>query len=300
VKGIHITSALATWMAISTSSSQTIVYSDDFSSSQGSAYTSSGQIGTSGWSVTRSGDDWGARIDLGVMTLNNDISASAGANGWVYSSIPMSSTGDFNTSFSSSGGLMSWTFNMQQVRTSPAGFSSGSYGVAYVVGATSTLVATQGSGYAVVLGNTGTPDPLRFVSFSGGLNSLGTANTGLILATAPLSNPTNSYMSIRLTYNPSSSTWELFGRNDGTSGFSDPTTGTLTLLGTAVDSTYTGINLTSAGAYWQGSTAASQTSQFDNVRLEVVPEPSTYYLLLLSSLAMGFTVASRMRKNSRA
>lgn len=271
-------------------SSQTIVYSDNFATSQGSSYTTSGNIGSSSWGVSRSGDDWGARIDAGVLTLNNDISALPNANGWVYSYQPLSSTGAFNTSFSSSAGLMTWTFNMQQIRPAPAGFSSGSYGVAYVIGSSSTLVATQGNGYAVVLGNTGSPDPVRFVSFTGGLNTLGTSNTGLIVSSAPLANPTNSYMSIRLTYDPSDNRWEMFGRDDGSSGFSNPDVGTLTSLGSVIDSTHTGINLIASGAYWQGSTATLQTSQFDNVSLGVVPEPSTYALLgipliLFASLA---------------
>jgi hypothetical protein len=274
---------------------QTIVYSDDFSVSQGASYTTSGAIGTSPWSVARSGDDWGARIDGGVMTLNNDATAAAQANGWVYAHRQLSDSGPFNTIFSSSVGTMTWSFNMQQARTNPAGFSPGSYGVAYVIGTSSTLVATQGSGYAVVLGNTGTPDPVRFVSFTGGLSSLGAAATSLISAAGDLSNPTNSHMSIRLTYNPSDSRWELFGRNDGTS-FSDPNTGTLSSFGSVVDSTHTGVALTSGGAYWQGATAGGQTALFDNVSLQVVPEPSTYALLLLGSALLGHSLFPKLRK----
>ncbi len=269
-----------------TAPAQTIVYSDNFSTSQGATYTTNGAIGTSSWTVSRSGDDWGARIDGGVMTLNNTASATPNANGWVYSYQTLESTGNFNTIFSSSAGLMAWNFNMQQIRSAPAGFTTGSYGVAFVIGSSSTLVATQGSGYAVVLGNTSSPDPLRFVSFTGGLNSLGNVNTGLIVSSPPLANPTNNYMSIRLTYNPDDNRWELFGRDDGTTGFTDPTVGTLTSLGSAFDSTYTGINLTSSGAYWQGSTAGSQTAQFDNVSLDVVPEPTTYALMVLAALLL--------------
>lgn len=283
---IPLAVAIASSMVLKTESlgAQTTVYQDNFSESQGSTYTTAGQIGTSPWTVSRSGDDWGARIDGGVMTLNNDATTAPQAAGWVYSSRVMESSGDFSTTFSSSGGLMSWTFNMRQPRTSPGGFSSGSYGVAYVIGSTSASVASQGSGYAVVLGNSSSPDPVRFVSFSSGMSGLGTTNTGLILATSPLANPTNNYLSIKLTYNPLGNVWELFGRDDGTVTFADPAGGSLVSLGTAIDSTYTGEALTYTGAYWQGSTATGQAAQFDNVRLEIVPEPSPPALIALSAL----------------
>jgi hypothetical protein len=275
---------------------QTTVYSDNFSVSQGATYTTSGNIGTSSWTVARSGDDWGARIDGGVMTLNNDVGPTANANGWVYAYQTLTNIGSFDTTFANSGGPMSWTFNMQQIRANPAGFTTNSYGAAWIIGASSTLVATQGSGYALVLGNTGTPDPLRFVSFTGGLQTIGAATTALITATAPLDNPTNSFMSIRLTYDPTSDLWELFGRNDGTSAFSDPNVGTLTSLGSVTDDTYTGLALTSSGAYWQGSTGANQFAQFDNASLEVVPEPGTYALLALGGAGLA---AYRLRRRTR-
>lgn len=277
---------------------QTIVYSDSFTSSQGSYFTTSGNIGSSSWGVTRSGDDWGARIDGGMMTLNNDAGAAAQANGWVYVSQTLANTGDFNNVFSGSSGLMTWSFNMRQIRTDPSGFASASlYGAAFVVGASSPSVATQGSGYAVVLGNgpSGAADPLRFVSFGAGLKSIPTDATGLIVAGAPLSAAGNAYMSIRLTYDPSGGVWELSGRDDGAAGFADPTSGALTSFGTVVNSTYTGMALTSGGAYWQGSTAAGQTAVFDNVRLQVVPEPSVCGLFGLAAAGFAAHLVCRHR-----
>ena len=283
---------------------QTTVFSDNFSASQGTNYTTAGTIGTSSWTVSRgsistqeTGADWGARIDNGVLQLNNDVSTSfTNANGWVYAYQTLASTNDFSTIFSSSAGAMTWTFNMQQIRPNPAGFGTNSYGAAWIVGASSTLVATQGSGYAIVLGNTGAPDPLRFVSFTGGLQTLGTTTNALISATTPLNHPTNSYMSVQLTYDPTSDLWELFGRNDGTTSFSDPNVGTLDSLGSVIDSTYTGTELTSSGAYWQGSTAGNQFAQFGNASLEVVPEPSTYALLALSAAGFAGYVIRRRRR----
>ena len=64
----------------------TTVFSDNFATSQGTTFTTSGTIGTSDWSVTRSGDDWGARIDNGILELTNTASAATRAVGWVYTS----------------------------------------------------------------------------------------------------------------------------------------------------------------------------------------------------------------------
>jgi hypothetical protein len=51
---------------------------------------------------------------------------------------------------------------------------SASYGVAFVLAGTSTTVATEGSGYAILLGQLGTTDPIRLASFNNGLQ--GTLN----------------------------------------------------------------------------------------------------------------------------
>lgn len=265
---------------------QTVVFSDNFNASQGSTFTTSGAIGTTSWNVARSGADWGARIDNNILELTNDASAAANANGWVFANRSLTSTGDFNTTLSDSAGLVTWTFNMRQIRTNPAGFTTNSYGVAFIVGATSSSVATAGDGYAIVLGNTGTPDPIRFVSFTGGIQTLGTSTGGLITAGSPLNDPTDNYMSLQLTYNPSNHEWSLFGRNDGASAFADPNSGTLTALGTVTDSTHTNVALTFTGAYWQGSTAASQTAFFDNISLQAIPEPATWALVGLGAMAI--------------
>ncbi len=273
-----------------------IVFQDNFNTSQGATFTTTGTIGSSAWTVTRSGDDWGARIHNNILELTNDASATANANGWVFANINATSFGGFyDPTLSSSGGLVTWTFNMRQIRDNPAGFISNSYGAAFVVGATSQNIATTGTGYAIVLGNTGTPDPIRFVSFTAGLQQLGTATGGLITAGSPLNDPTTNYMSLQLTYDPATNGWELFGRNDGASAFADPLSGTLTSLGTVTNSTYTSTALNFVGAYWQGSTAATQTAFFDNVTVSAIPEPSTYALMV----GAGFVAILAMRRRRK-
>ncbi len=257
------------WLPVS---AQVNLHTSDFTASQGEVFTSGGSIGNTPWVVSRSGEDWGARIHNNQLELTNTASTEANAGGWVFAHLDAD---DFDAPFSTVLGTntqpVSWYFNMRQIRPNPAGFSSNAYGVAFVIGADNSNVATSGSGYAIVLGNTGTPDPVRLVKFSGGIQSLGTAATGLIVGSDPLDNPTMNYMSIGLTFDPATSTWELWGRLDGTE-FEDPLAGELTSLGSIVDNEYTNIALNYLGTYWQGSTAANQTAYFDNVSIWLAGE----------------------------
>src|SRR6185312_8360357 len=151
---------------------QTTVFNDDVSTNQSATYTTSGALGASGWSVTRSGADFGSRRNTSPaqLELTNDVGATANANGWVLVSTPSSAfTSPFNTILNTNPGLVTWTFNMQQVRPDPAGFGAGSYGVAFILAGTSNTNNNTGSGYAVVLGQTGTTDPIRLARYSGGI-----------------------------------------------------------------------------------------------------------------------------------
>ena len=248
--------------------SQTTVHHSDFNTSQGSAFTTAGQIGSSNCYITRSGDDWGGRIDNGILELNNDAGASANQSGWVFSGIPVSSfTSPYQATLSSNGGIITWCFNMRQIRSDPAGFGSGNYGVAFVLGTTSTSAQSTGEGYAVILGESGTTDPLRLIKFANGLS--GTRTTIISSNTSGLEDFGNEYLSIKVTFNPIDFQWELLVRNDGTSSFSDPSSGILTSQGKARDDTYAFVNLPYAGAYWQGSTTSSQNAFVDNFKVTV-------------------------------
>jgi hypothetical protein len=273
-----------------------IVFQDDFSTSQGAGWTTTGAIGTSGWNVNRGGavrggEDWGARISTNVMDLSNDASANANNDGWVFAKRTLSDTSLFKTTLSSSSGEVTWSFNMQQIRDNPAGFSpANAYGVAFILSANSTNINSTGTtGYAIVLGQSGTTDPLRLAHFTNGVQ--GTLSN-IITANSPLNDVGLEHLSIKVTYNPADNGWTLSGRSDGTS-FSDPLSGTLSSLGSATDSTYTGVSLPFMGGYWQGSTAANQNAKFDNVVLSVIPEPASFGLLALG--AIGVRLIRRRR-----
>lgn len=256
--------------AVSANSQSTAtVFNADFTASAGTGYTSAtGFVGTSTvWSHSASGTDFGARINGGTATLSNDASAAVNANGWnMISTSTASFTAPYSTTLSSNPGMVTWTFNMRQQQANPSGFASGNYGAAFILAGTSGTTNSVGTGYAVILGNAGKTDPLKLVSYSGGLQT-----TTQILAsnTTGLTDFGNTYLSVKVTYTPSTNTWQLFVRNDGTA-FLDPNSGSLTSQGTAVNSTYTSSILPIMGAFWNSSTKSNQTAVFDNMKVTVV------------------------------
>lgn len=253
----------------STAQAQTTVFTDDFTTSAGTTFsTATGPIGTSpSWSFSRSGSDFGARINGGNLTLTNDAGGTANNYGWGMASANTANfAAPYSTTLASNPGLVSWSFNMRQARTNPGGFTTLTYGEAFILAGTTGTTNVAGTGYAVILGNSGSTDPVRFVRYNSGLR---TYTTLLSSTTSGLTDFGTQYLSIRVTYTPSTNTWQLFVRNDGTTAFQDPLSGNLTSQGTVVNNTYTSTSLLMMGAYWNGGITAAQNAIFDNVRVSV-------------------------------
>ncbi|GGB68937.1 hypothetical protein GCM10007424_06130 [Flavobacterium suaedae] len=269
--------------SVTITSAQTTVFSDDFSTSTGSSYTSTnGAVGTStSWAQIRSGTDMGARINSGFLTLTNDATGAGNSNGWILAYV---SSASFSTPYISTlnnnPGMVTWTFNMRQIRSNPSGPANGSYANAFVLAGTSNTTATTGSGYAVLLGNNGKTDPLRLVRYTAGLR---TSTNILSSNTSGLSDFGNTHLSVKVTYTPGSNTWELFVRQDGGT-FSNPESGSLVSQGTAVNSSSTGTSLPLTGAFWNASTKKNQTAYFDNIVVKVT-EPVITSLSPSSAIA---------------
>ncbi len=286
-----LVSLLLTSGLTNSASAQVRVFSDDFSTSQGLAYTTNGNIGSTGWFITRSGADWGGRIHDGQLQLTNTASDASNAHGWVFASVDASEdfSAEYQATLDQNTDAVVWLFNMRQITDNPSGFSSNGYGAAFILAADSRNVATEGKGYAVVLGNNGRPDPVRLVAFEGGLQSIGSDNTGLIVAGAPLDDPRDNHFSVKVIYNPDDNSWQMFGRVDGTS-FSDPLGGELVSVGSVINDTHTSDELGFTGAYWQGLSTSDQTAFYDNVTVQIDEDAVSLPKLFASPLQLsGFS-----------
>lgn len=258
------------FFSIQLSNAQSTVFNDDFATAQGLYYTTAnGFIGTSTvWRNVRSGTDFGSGIANSHLSLTNDTGGTANSNGWV---LAYTNASDFpapyNTVLANNPGIVTWTFNMRQSNANPSGFAAAEYGAAFILAGTAGTTNVTGTGYAVVLGNSGTTDPVRLVRYNSGIRNF----TNLITSsTSGLADFGAQYISVKVVYTPSANSWQLFLRNDGTAAAADPNSGTLTAQGApVVNTTYTGSSLPILGGYQNAGTAASQTAFFDYARVTV-------------------------------
>lgn len=260
------------------------VFFDDFNrATLDGAYTTT---------VTGGSDGAGAINGSTFLELTNDAGAAANVNGRVSCAVALSSfAAPFSSTLSANASLVTWETNLRYNRaTDPSGFGGGNYGTAFVLAGTQADFTT-GSGYAVVYGSVASPEPLRFVRYTGGLVTGGTVTD---LISGPALTAVNNYASLRVTYAAATNNWALYVRDDGASAWADAgtLTGTNQIGTTVTDSTFTGTSMTHAGYLWNYSTGATQTAQFDNLRVTAVPEATA----TLPAAALGFAVLLHRRK----
>ena len=154
--------ALLTGFAALTSHAQGVVLLDDFNRANNAS------VG-SGWTETETGGPGSASI------AGNQLKLSSGTAGRDFVVRDLSAR--YNPVLSSNRTQLTWAWNTRQSRPNPSGFGASNYGNAFVIAASSPNLASAGtSGYAVVVGNANTPDPIRLVRFSDGLS----ANANLV------------------------------------------------------------------------------------------------------------------------
>ncbi len=256
-----------------------VVYTDDFSranTSQGfvsnnvAPFSNAYSIATADTTTFVSSPFAGsAAISNGLLQLYGNGSGS-NRDGAVWVSTPLAFNGFNNRLASNTGKVVSWAFNIWCNHTSGSGlsgFNGSNYGVAYVLGATSPNFQSQGAGYAVMAGQSGTFDPWTLVAFTNGLSGSITR----IVSDGQTTSVTPLYHSLKVEFDTTTSKWTLYDRSNGTSGFSDARTDFYGsgYLGADTSPSYASTALNYTGAYWKASTAADQNAKFDNLQIEL-------------------------------
>jgi hypothetical protein len=178
----------------------------------------------------------------------------------------------YETTFNNAAGILEWLFNIRQTRTNPSGFGSSTYAAAVVLGSDENdFENVNADGYAVIIGNSSTPDPVKLIRFAGGLG------TNLNVTDVAVSSETDAdaYYSVKVTYDPCTGEWSLFVRDDGTSAFSAPNVGGLGTVITAIDQAHTALNLKYFGAAWQHSSSCGEFLRIDNLNIPNATTAST-------------------------
>lgn len=234
---------------------------DDFNRTDNNTVGIPSSGGSTSWVETETGD--GSRLRIGNNTLilsNCNVSPTSGANG--LEQAQFDGTAKYATTFANANGELVWLFNMRNSKNTPSGFSTtNTYGAAVVLGCSeSDFTSATANGYAVILGNVGSPDPVKLVYFTGGLTSNSNVHN---VAVSSYTGETN-YLSVKVNFDPCSSEWSLYVRNDGSS-FAAPNVGSLGSAFTATNSTYTASLLPYFGALWQHGSSCSETLTIDNL-----------------------------------
>jgi hypothetical protein len=250
---------------------QTTIFSDDFErAALGGSYTIS------------QGGGGGTGFIAGSTTL---VLTNGTPGGWVSVATNVPAGSGFSPTLDSCSGSLTWTFNMRYGRTgnTPSGFTSASYANGYILAANNADFSAAGSkGYAILFGNTGSPDTFRLVAFTNGIRvdylvAGAAAGNALVTGSGAFSVTTqaaaNDYYSFKVTYDPTTKIWTFYGRDDGSSAFADPAAGSFTTIGSFTETAaiFRSTALGRMGAYWAHSTASGNPSQFDNFKLTVVP-----------------------------
>jgi hypothetical protein len=186
-------------------------------------------------------------------------------------------------------GTVTWTLNMRSSISDLSGLDNNESAIAFVLAATGSDL-TSANGYAVMWGGSTSTDPIRLVRFSGGMDADANVTTMITASggSGTGGDPNTNYMSIKVTYNPVSDAFELFTRSDGTSAFADPASGSYTSAGTLVNTTYTNSTMSHIAAMGRYS-GDNNDFYFDNINVDVVPEPASVAMLGLGAVAFAST-----------
>lgn len=212
----------------------------------------------------------------GIILNSGHIKFLSTTAGREFAYVNVSGKTGYPIQYSSSSGQLTWAFNFRQSRSDPSGFDGNNYGAAFIIGKTTSDITT-GDGYAVVLGQSGSTDPIRFAKFTDGVN-LNSKFTNIISS----GDYANQYLSVKIIYESAGNNWQLYVDSDATDfPHSDPRN-TTNLIGESSDNTYTSSSLIYLGSMWNHATGANDSLIVDDIyipsaassllNLNVIPE----------------------------
>ncbi len=208
---------------------------------------------------TAGSNDHRVRIENNMLVIGSQNNAAVGSSGLEQVSFDASNL--YATVFNHAATELTWAFNFRQSRSGTSGFGTTTYGIAYVLGATkANFNDPDASGYAVIIGNANSPDPVKLVRFKNGL----TANSNITTLISSAEAIETAYYSVKVSFEPCTRSWGLQVRNDN-GAFADPATVTAPTI-TFADQTFTGTNLNFTGAAYNHGTVGV-TAFFDNLYL---------------------------------
>ena len=219
--------------------------------------------GTQSWVETESAPST-VTIDANTLFLSNtDAGGTSYSNAYEQASFDVSNL--YATTYSSAGANLNWFFNFRSTRANPSGFGSNTYAMAFILGSDqANAKSSNASGYAVIIGNSSSPDPVKLVGFSGGL----TSNSNVTDVAVSGETGETNYYSVHVVLNPCTNQWSLQVRNDGATSFADPTTinsSVATVTGT--DATHVNKNLKNIICFFQHNNSTGENCRFDNISL---------------------------------
>ncbi|MBS1551590.1 MAG: endonuclease [Bacteroidetes bacterium] len=194
-----------------------------------------------------------------IALSSNKIKSGSTTAGREFAFVNAGNLGDYPVQYRNSSSELVWAVNFKNTRLDPSGFDNSNYGIAFVIGKTTTDITT-GNGYAVVLGQSGSADAIRLARFTGGINA-NTKFTNIISG----GDYANQYLSIKIVYNPAGDLWSLYA-DSSSAGFPQTNpSNTQTQIGSASESLYTSTGLPYLGTLWNHASGASDSAVFDDI-----------------------------------
>ena len=174
---------------------------------------------------------------------------------------------------------ITWTFNMRFNRTTNiVGLTTNpntNYAPAEVlVASSSDLLSETTKGYAVSisLGSAAGQQKIELNSFTNGLGFAGTTPVPPVSIISSPDFPAQDYVSVKVTYTPSTNTWSLAVKDSGTGPFTDPANDTYPTSQTIVNDVNTSATMTHFGYFYSHRANSVSNSVFRTDNFKVVLE----------------------------